>query len=102
MIIILDNQFLTQTMKWTDCFSSLGADMGWGGGRHPCIGMRWAKIQQNIILAYALALYKWNGCDEHGNDTTEFRQPNHALAHLAPKLPSGTHIKFAPREENRN
>lgn len=76
--------------------------MGWGGGRHPCIGMRWAKIQQNIILAYALALYKWNGCDEHGNDTTEFRQPNHALAHLAPKLPSGTHIKFAPREENRN
>ncbi|THC99374.1 hypothetical protein EYZ11_001186 [Aspergillus tanneri] len=30
--------------------------VGWGQGRHPCMGMRWAKIQLNIILAYALAI----------------------------------------------
>ncbi|KAF8852512.1 putative cytochrome P450 [Acephala macrosclerotiorum] len=73
--------------------------MGWGAGRHPCIGMRWAKLQQNIILAYALALYKWSGCDENGQSISEFQQPTHALDHLAPKLPQGTHCKFVPRGE---
>ncbi|KUJ11672.1 putative cytochrome P450 [Mollisia scopiformis] len=72
--------------------------MGWGAGRHPCVGMRWAKIQQNIILAYALALYKWSGCDENGELISKFQQPTHALDHLAPKLPQGTHCKFVPRE----
>ncbi|KAF1952292.1 putative cytochrome P450 [Byssothecium circinans] len=73
--------------------------MGWGAGRHPCIGMRWAKLQQNIIMAYALAFYKWQGCDESGNTNTEFKHPTHALDHLAPKLPQGTHCKFEPREK---
>ncbi|RMZ83615.1 hypothetical protein DV738_g927, partial [Chaetothyriales sp. CBS 135597] len=61
--------------------------MGWGQGRHPCVGMRWAKLQQNIILAYALALYKWQGCDADGNPDSGFRQPTHALNELAPSLP---------------
>lgn len=73
--------------------------MGWGAGRHPCIGMRWAKIQQNIIMAYALALYTWTGCDEYGNDVDVFNQPTHALNHIAPRLPQGTHVKFARREK---
>lgn len=80
----------------TDSFSEV---MGWGVGRHPCIGMRWAKIQQNIILAYALAMYEWSGCDENGQPISEFQQPTHALDHLAPKLPQGTHCKFVPREK---
>ncbi|KAJ3493732.1 hypothetical protein NLG97_g4548 [Lecanicillium saksenae] len=71
--------------------------MGWGAGRHPCVGMRWAKLQQNILMAYALALYKWEGCDEHGQKVTVVKQPTHALDHLAPKLPQGTHCMFVPR-----
>ncbi|KID84886.1 Cytochrome P450 [Metarhizium guizhouense ARSEF 977] len=73
--------------------------MGWGAGRHPCVGMRWAKLQQNIIMAYAVALYRWTGCDENGNPTAVFKQPTHGLDHLAPKLPQGTHCRFAPRGE---
>ncbi|KAI1378720.1 putative cytochrome P450 [Hypoxylon crocopeplum] len=73
--------------------------MGWGAGRHPCIGMRWAKLQQNIIMAYALAIYNWTGCDEKGRSVSVFKQPTHALDHLAPKLPQGTHVKFTPRKE---
>ena len=34
---------------------------------HPCAGKRWAKLQQQIILANALALYKWSSCDAQGN-----------------------------------
>ncbi|KAF2723083.1 putative cytochrome P450 [Polychaeton citri CBS 116435] len=73
--------------------------MGWGAGRHPCIGMRWAKIQQNIILAYALAMYQWSGCGENGEPIAKFQQPTHALDHLAPKLPQGRFCKFVPREK---
>ena len=73
--------------------------MGWGSGRHPCIGMRWAKIQQNIILAYALAMFKWSGCDENGNPNPKFAQPTTALNDLAPKLPQGLYCKYVPREK---
>ncbi|EED18907.1 cytochrome P450, putative [Talaromyces stipitatus ATCC 10500] len=72
--------------------------MGWGAGRHPCTGMRWAKLQQNIILAYALALYKWSGCDEHGDPNPHFAQPTTALNELAPRLPQGLWCKYVPRE----
>lgn len=61
--------------------------------------MRWAKLQQNIIMAYALALYEWTGCDAEGNAVDVFSQPSHALNHIAPRLPQGTHVKFAPRQE---
>ena len=40
---------------------------GWGNGIHPCAGMRWAKLQQFIMLAHALALYKMTSCDAKGN-----------------------------------
>lgn len=34
---------------------------------HPCAGKRWGKLQQNMLLAHALALYKWSSCDAAGN-----------------------------------
>ncbi|KAK3681352.1 putative cytochrome P450 oxidoreductase [Podospora appendiculata] len=40
--------------------------LGWGQGKHPCAGIRWAKLQQTIIVVYALAMYKWSSCDENG------------------------------------
>lgn len=33
--------------------------VGWGDGRHPCPGKRWAKLQTTITVAYALAGWKW-------------------------------------------
>ncbi|KAK3629225.1 hypothetical protein LTR56_005101 [Elasticomyces elasticus] len=39
---------------------------GWGAGMHPCAGKRWGKLQQNILLAHALAIYKWTRCDKDG------------------------------------
>jgi len=40
--------------------------LGWGQGRHPCAGIRWAKLQQTIVVVYALAMYKWSCCTETG------------------------------------
>lgn len=39
---------------------------GWGAGMHPCAGKRWGKLQQHILIAHALAAYKWTSCDANG------------------------------------
>jgi len=30
---------------------------GWGAGRHPCLGMRFAKLENNVIAAFFLAYF---------------------------------------------
>ena len=42
------------------------AFLAWGGGRHPCLGMRFAKLEQNIIAAFFLAMFDFELLDEHG------------------------------------
>ena len=32
--------------------------IGWGVGRHPCLGMRFAKLENNIITAFWMAAFK--------------------------------------------
>lgn len=73
--------------------------MGWGAGRHPCNGIRWAKIQQNIILAYAFAMYEWSGCKADGSPEHDFIPPTTALNELAPCLPQNLLLKAVPRRE---
>jgi len=41
--------------------------IGWGAGRHPCLGMRFAKLEQNIILAFFLATFDFELADKDGN-----------------------------------
>ncbi|PSK36620.1 hypothetical protein B9Z65_1803 [Elsinoe australis] len=33
--------------------------VGWGVARHPCLGMRFAKLEQNVIIAFWLAMFDW-------------------------------------------
>jgi cytochrome P450 len=42
--------------------------LGWGSGRHPCLGMRFAKLEQNIITAYFVATFDFKLEDERGNE----------------------------------
>ncbi|KAI9727731.1 MAG: hypothetical protein M1828_005959 [Chrysothrix sp. TS-e1954] len=72
--------------------------MGWGAGRHPCNGMKWAKLQQNMILAYAFAMYEFSGCHKDGSPNPEFIPPTTALNELAPALPHNLLIKAVPRK----
>ncbi|CAG5185691.1 uncharacterized protein ALTATR162_LOCUS11376 [Alternaria atra] len=44
--------------------------IGWGSGRHPCLGMRFAKLEQNIITAYFIATFDFKLEDEKGNHLT--------------------------------
>lgn len=41
--------------------------LGWGSGRHPCLGMRFAKLEMNVIIAYFLATFdEYHLCDRAG------------------------------------
>ena len=41
------------------------AFIGWGAGRHPCLGMRFAKLEQNIIAAFFVALFDFELLDHN-------------------------------------
>ncbi|OCT49994.1 putative Cytochrome P450 oxidoreductase [Cladophialophora carrionii] len=71
--------------------------LGWGQGCHACVGMRWAKLQQTIIVATALAMYQWSSCDANGEPDPYVKHrrildSDHAF-HLPP-----AYCKVVPRE----
>ncbi|KAH7305715.1 cytochrome P450 [Rhexocercosporidium sp. MPI-PUGE-AT-0058] len=41
--------------------------IGWGIGRHPCPGMRFAKLEMNMIVAFFVATYNYNLVDKQGS-----------------------------------
>ncbi|KAH9828353.1 Cytochrome-P450 6A1, partial [Teratosphaeria destructans] len=44
--------------------------MGWGLGRHPCLGMRFAKLENTMIVAFFLAYFDdIKLADEQGRET---------------------------------
>ncbi|KAI4931311.1 hypothetical protein J4E85_003901 [Alternaria conjuncta] len=61
--------------------------LGWGSGRHPCLGMRFAKLEQNIITAYFIATFDFKLEDESGNVLT-----------VAPLVDPNWHSAHKPKE----
>ncbi|KAK3622051.1 hypothetical protein LTR56_022423 [Elasticomyces elasticus] len=58
--------------------------MGWGVARHPCLGMRFAKLEMNVILAFFVAYFDdFTLSDAQGNKTTRLpaTDKNHHTAH---------------------
>ncbi|PHH92987.1 hypothetical protein CDD83_2820 [Cordyceps sp. RAO-2017] len=74
--------------------------VGWGQGCHPCAGVRWAKIQQNMIFAYALAMYRWTSCDEEGRPTPNAVHEKLLNTKRSTVLPKAF-CKVVPRQEMR-
>ncbi|KAF2263282.1 cytochrome P450 6A1 [Lojkania enalia] len=74
------------------------AYLGWGVARHPCLGMRFAKLEQNIITAYFLAAFDFDLRDNKGNIMAD-APPIDINRHSAhrPNLP--VFLKVTPREK---
>jgi cytochrome P450 len=88
--------------------------VGWGVGRHPCrkcspfsrqstadasqVGMRFAKLEQNIITAYFIASFDFELQDKGGNkmDVAPLVDFNRHSAHK-PKIPQ--YLRVTPREK---
>ena len=74
------------------------AFIGWGGGRHPCLGMRFAKLEQNIIVAFFLAYFDFKLCDKDGRPSDKLpRVDVNGLSAAKPN--SQVYLKYELREK---
>ncbi|KIM88310.1 hypothetical protein PILCRDRAFT_253602 [Piloderma croceum F 1598] len=59
------------------------AFLGWGAGRHPCTGMKFAKLEIKMILALVLSRYEYKLVDTSGKPPKQLPQPNRNDIHQA-------------------
>ena len=55
--------------------------LGWGAGRHPCTGMKMAKLQMKLILAMFLTRYEFDLVDKDGKFPDPLPVPNRNDTH---------------------
>ncbi|ORY39731.1 cytochrome P450 [Leucosporidium creatinivorum] len=76
------------------------AYVGWGAGRHPCLGMRFAKLENNVIVAFFLARFEYDVVDAEGEKRSDL-PPVDRNQHSAHK-PEGAErvwLKYKARKE---
>lgn len=89
--------------KWDPARYERGEDkkvpygfMGWGAGRHPCLGMRFAKLEMIIIVAMFLAMFDCELSDKNGGPGTVPILDRNAPSAQKPK--TKVYLKYWPRE----
>ena len=71
--------------------------MGWGLARHPCLGMRFAKLENNMIVAFFAAYFDFQLTDKNGNRTKP--SPVDRNEHTAHKPHEPMYLKYSLREK---
>ncbi len=71
---------------------------GWGAARHPCLGMRFAKLESNIITAFFLATFEYSVCGADGEDLASL-PPIDMNSWAAAKPSSPVFLKYRLREK---
>ncbi|KAG6834815.1 hypothetical protein H0H93_007184 [Arthromyces matolae] len=51
--------------------------LGWGAGRHPCPGMKVAKLEVKMIVAFLIHAFEFNVVDATGNPVYSIPQPDY-------------------------
>lgn len=74
------------------------AYIGWGAGRHPCVGMRFAKMEVALITAIFFALFEFELVDAAGNVLAE-PPPVDRQAFSVPKPVDTTRIRYTARQQ---
>ncbi|KAF9522380.1 cytochrome P450 [Crepidotus variabilis] len=68
--------------------------LGWGAGRHPCAGMRIAKLEIKLILAMLLLGYDYTLVDANGQPTDILPKPNRNDIQQSRPLGKPVYMKF--------
>ncbi|KDQ18007.1 hypothetical protein BOTBODRAFT_29320 [Botryobasidium botryosum FD-172 SS1] len=66
--------------------------MGWGAGMHPCLGMRFAKLEMKFIAALYTSRFEYTRVDKHGAPIKGVPEPN--LNDLYRASPKGGEVFF--------
>jgi len=72
--------------------------LGWGVARHPCAGMRFAKLENNIITAYFVATFDFHLEDKSGK-MLRFAPRVDPNGHSACKPAVRQYVRVSPREK---
>lgn len=72
--------------------------IGWGAGRHPCAGMRFAKLEQNIITAFFVASFEFHLEDANGNKLDKAPSIDHEKSNTS-KPDIHPLLRVSPRAE---
>ncbi|PPQ98483.1 hypothetical protein CVT26_013884 [Gymnopilus dilepis] len=70
------------------------AFLGWGAGRHPCAGMKVAKLEIKVIMAVMLAGYDFDVVDVNGKRMTNLPQPDRNDIHQARPVGETCYFQF--------
>lgn len=74
------------------------AHTGWGVGRHPCLGMKFAKLEMNVIIAHFLAMFdEYHLCNRAGKAVHGLPKVD-LEAYVASKPRSPVYLKVHRRE----
>ncbi|KAH8102335.1 cytochrome P450 [Phellopilus nigrolimitatus] len=78
-----DPEIYPDPLKWDPSRFERGEDkkahwafLGWGVGRHPCLGMRFAKLEVKVILAQFLMKYDYSAVDAAGKPVDILPEPD--------------------------
>ncbi|KAI1495631.1 cytochrome P450 6A1 [Biscogniauxia marginata] len=71
--------------------------VGWGSGRHPCLGMRFARLEMALIAAYFVVLFDFELSDRYGNPSAEAPEPVSRNFHSAKKPPHPIYLRYKTR-----
>ncbi|KAL5890112.1 hypothetical protein ACKVWC_005329 [Pyricularia oryzae] len=70
----MNKEYYPEPERWDPARYEGGNDppyMGWGLGRHPCPGMRFAKLEVVIIVTLFVTMFDFEVVDDKGRKTTE-------------------------------
>lgn len=70
---------------------------GWGLARHPCLGMRFAKLEINIIVAFFLAYFDDVRLADEQDNSTDKLPPTDLNFHTAHKPKERVYLKYKVR-----
>lgn len=73
------------------------AFLGWGAARHACLGVRFAKLEQNIIVSFFLAMFDFELTDREGRKTELPEVDTNGYAASKPTRP--VYLKYRVREK---
>ncbi|CAI6031700.1 unnamed protein product [Clonostachys chloroleuca] len=74
--------------------------LGWGSGRHICLGMRLAKLEVTMVNAYLVSQFDFELSDEHGNSRSEPPAPINRNLHQFNRPTEPVYLRYRSRESS--